>query len=905
MDRDATQLLASMVAIPPGDGRHLARQRLTHRLDEAAHARLVYVRAPAGFGKTSMLVHWVHRQFGSRRMAWLALDESHADPRALLRYLIAALRSCCGPVGEATLTLLNANLPVNVSSLVTTLLNELGALGEAVWLVLDDLHCVGDGEAAQCIAELIGHAPPHLHLVATSRETPPFPVGRLRQLGGLHEIGAADLEFTPDEVEAFLQHEALSLDLTQTNRLAANTGGWAAGLRLAAISMRDEASPGRFLDAFSGGHAAIAEFLQEDVIGRQSAELRAFLAESALLDEPSPALCDHALECEHSETLLEEVYERGLFLTRSAPDGSRYRYHSMFADYLRRRIRRDNPLRAARICARASDWYARRGADSDAIDYAIRSGDEARAADLLEAASERLFAAGQLEVLQAFAARLPDNVLDECPRLLLDLIWARTLSWESRAAAALMQRVQNYAARHGEVLPVALREKILHREIMMALLRDDLAAAESLWERWPAVSTGENDYFDGSAESAALIARRERFDCRFVIGQSPRVRRRFTDAGAEYGTVWFDSLIGPAILMSGESERAAPVLQAAIEVAARTSGNDAPLIAMPALLLADVHYERGELDACRVLTDTWLPRADRIGFADQLVAGYVCAIRLAALAGDDAEAFRLLSRGEAQAVEYGFERLGAHLASERVALLLTTGRAREARGQLKSDPALQRSSLTPGKFASVSDAVVAIAHARVAHGTATAPDAIRVLRAWVNYVEGHGCVRHAIRLRTLLATLLHAANEPAEAWRVLRLAIEQSRTSGIVQPFVEEGARVLSVLDFAAAENGQVRGALAATVATLRSYLAGETDEVRVVATPRVRRQGIAIDPLTQRQREILVNIADGSSNKEVAAQLGVSEATVKWHLRLVYDKLGVHRRVAAVREARALGLIP
>ncbi len=903
---DTSPLLSSMVTLPPADRRLVQRARLARRLDEASTCRLVCVRAPAGFGKTSMLLDWIHQQPPSRRIAWLSLQEAHDDPRTLLRYLIAALRSRCGALGEATLTLLNADVPISTGSLVTTLLNELAALADPVWLVLDDLHSLGaDGDAADCIARMLEHAPPCLHFIVTTRAAPPFPLGRLRELGQICEIRTRELEFTHAEIASFIARETLALDPQQSARLAANTGGWAAGLRLAAIGMREASSVSHFLDSFSGGHEAIADFLQEDVLSRQPATLQDFLAETAQLDELNPALCDHVLERDDSEALLRAAHDKGLFLVRVTPDAAHYRYHPMFADYLRQRLQRVDPSRAARVCARASAWYARQGADYEAIAYALRAGQNERAAALLEEACERLFAAGRLEALRSFAARLPDGLLDDCPRLLLDLIWMHTLQWEARAAQALMRRVQAYAARHDTTLSPELEEKILHREIMIALLQDDLAQAEALWENWPAVSTGNNPYFDGSAETAELVARREHFDGRFVLAQAPRVRRYFTDAGAEYGTVWFDCVFAPALLMRGESDRAVGILQGAMETAERTSGVDSPLIAMPALLLAEVHYERGELDTCRRLVDAWLPRAGHIGFVDQLVAGYVCAIRLAALGGDHEQAFRLLSQGEALASEHAFARLAVHLASERVMTLLRCGRRSEARGQVAAGGVPQASALLPRKSATVSDAVTVLSHACVARGSTSAADFVRVLRSWVNFAEGHGAVRHAIRLRCVLAGLLHAQGEPAEAWRTLRAAIEQSRVSGIVQPLREDGRRTLHILDFALAAEGTARGTLAATVQALRDDLATAAGDTPAPAVPRSRPARTAMaEALSERQIEILAAIADGSSNKEVAARLGISEATVKWHLRLVYEKLGVHRRVAAVREARALGLV-
>jgi len=896
-----SQIVSTLISIPPADRRWIARSRLARRLDAGAGHRLVHVRAPAGFGKTSLVAAWAQRRREAGvPVAWVSLSRSHDDARTLLRYIVASLRRAWSGVGEATLTLLNANMPVAVTSLVTTFVNELGGLGEPTWLVLDDFHCVTAAEANAAFESLLNLAPPKLHFVLTSREAAAFPLGRLRQAGSLFELGPRDLEFSREEVAAFLEQEALALTPAQSAALARNTGGWAAGLRLAAIAIRDEREPGRFIESFAGGHAAIAEFLQQDVLQRQPPGLQRFLLDSGLLGELSPPLCDFVLAREDSRAMLATAYDKGLFLFTADAGGERFRYHHMFADFLRNRLEREDPERARQLYARASRWHAEHGAWREAVDFAFRAGDVATAGALLEAHSEAIFASGQLEQLEALAARLPEAVLDTCPRLLLDLVWIHTLRWEIEKGKRLMRRVERYLERlaASQEVPQALREKVLHREIMFRMLQDQLDEGDALWEQWPLVATGENAYFEGSAESPHLVASRERFQCRFVIAKAPRVRRKYTDAGAEYGTVWFDCLIAPAYLMAGEAERAEAVLRGAIAVARRTSGEASPLVAMPSMLLAEVLYERNDLDAVRTIIATWLPKADQIGFVDQLIAGYVCAARMAAMDGESAQALEILGRGEQLAAEHAFERLQMHLTAERVRQLLRLGRAGQARELL---PARQRPALSPpGRTATVADEMLAIAAARLALGTAEAGAAVKTTKAWVNHCEGHGCLRDAIRLRAVLAVLLQAAGEAREAWRALRPALRHAASTGIMRPLIDEGARLQRIIEAVPLEAADLEPDIRRVTAALRELLAeGGTDGGRLPATA----PG-AVDALTPREREVLLQVADGSSNKEIAARLGLSEATVKWHLAHVFDKLDVHRRVGAVRRARELGIL-
>lgn len=898
-------IVSTQIAAPAADGRLIVRERLRARLDEAAARRLVHVAAPAGYGKTSLVAEWLAAQrAGGTRTAWVSLNEEHDDAGTLLRYVVAALRTAWPGVGEATLTLLNSGVPVTGSALVTTLVNELAAVTADTVLVLDDLHSLADADAVAACRELVTNAAAALHFVTTSREPPPFPVGRLRERGELGEIGADDLEFSTEEIGRFLEREAIDLAPDERAALARNTGGWAAGLRLAAIALRTEPERGRFIESFSGGHAAIGEFLQEDVLARQPEALRQFLTCAGLLGEVSAAQCDAVLERNDSRAMLELAHEKGLFTFSVDAERERFRFHHLFADFLARRLERGAPDLAHRIHLRASEWHETQGEARRAIHHALAADDGQRAAHLLETFSEELFAQGRLELLTGYARRLPDALRRRCPRLQLDLVWIHTLNWEIRAAERRLGEVRAFVEEtYGDAPPAALAEKILHREIMIALLRDRLDESEALWSRWPSVSTGEDDYFEGSAETVTMITHRERFDVRFVLASAPRVRRLFVDAGTPFGTVWFDSIVGPAHWLAGAPDDAAAILAGAAATAARVSGEGSPLVAMPSLLLAAVELDRCAFDRARALVERWLPLADRIGFVDQLIEGYLCAARLAERDGDDAAVFAHLQAGDALAAEYGFERLAAHLACERVRQLLRLGRTDEARDVLSSVAAVAARPLgPPAAGASRADAAVVLARAQAAD-EAGLPEVVRVLRAWVAFVEGRGCTREILRQRAALAAVQQRLGRPRDAWRTLRPALGLAASSGLVWPLLESGGALLPVLDAAEATDALAADPLGEHVARLRALVAGAVPTLEDVARRPPPTAAGAVH-LTPRQREILAAIADGSSNKEVGARLGLSEATVKWHLQHAYDALGVHRRVAAVRRARALGLI-
>ncbi len=906
MHSETPQVIGTLLAVPPAPPWFVERDALAGVLATAAGSRLCFVRAPAGYGKTTLVADWARRtRAAGGRVSWLSLGELHDDPRTLLRYVVAALRTSWGPIGEATLTLLNTNLPVGASSLVTTLVNEMAALSETTWLVLDDVHGLRHADALQVLQELLQHAPAQLHVVMTSREAPGFPVARMRQQGQLVEIGMRELAFSADEAARLLQKENLPLASGDADALARHTGGWAAGLRLAAISMREQRSTAGFIRSFAGDQSAVSAFLQEDVLSRQPAVLQQFLLGAGVLDELSAPMCDEVLERGDSRALLEQALARGLFLIPVDGAGERFRFHRMFGEFLRQRALRDDPGLVRRIAARASDWCDRHGDTYAAVEYALRADEPERAGELLDSCSERIFAAGQLEVLERLAGRLPPGVIERCPRFALDLVWIHTLRWQITPARRLMRRVKaglQARAAAGEAITPSLHEKLLHREIMIALLHDRLEEAEALRSRWPLLTTGENDYFEGSAETADLLARRERLDVRYVLAAAPRVRRLFQNAGTEFGTVWFDSVCAPAYLLSGNAERAAQVLRGAIDTAVRVTGPDSALVAMPSLLLAQVCYLRNDLAQARALIHQWLAQADQIGFVDQLIAGFVCAARLADHAGEHAQALAMLDRGDDLAAAFGFERLALHLTAERLRQLCMQGQAGAAREILANSAVMHdHPLLPPDRQASVTRAVAVMTRAGLSRGSSEQAAATRVLRAWIASLESHGCVALVIRMRAVLADLLFAEGDARGAWRALRPAVEAAADSGLLRPLIDEATGSLATLRHAGDSGALAGDPLAPLVAALLDAPAGEPD----IGRPGGVATGARMEALTPREHEVLCCVADGSSNKEIGQRLGMSEATVKWHLQHVYDKLAVHRRVGAVRRARTLGLIP
>ena len=417
-ERDA--LLATKLYVPGPRPGFVARPRLAGALGEGLARGLVLVCAPAGFGKTALLADWVRS--GGRPVAWLSLDAADDDPVRFWRHVVAALDRARPGIGERAGPLLGPP-PPSFEALVTALINELAAQpGEdEIMLVLDDYHLVDAQPVHASLAFLLEHLPPGLRLVLASRSDPPLPLARLRAGGQLAELRAGELRFTAEEAAALLR-EAIGADLpgTAVAALAARTEGWAAGLQLAALSLRGQADPAGFVATFSGSHRYVLDYLAGEVLDRQSEEVRTFLLQTSVLERLSGELCDAVTGRTGGQVMLEQVERANLFLVPLDEVRGWWRYHHLFADLLRARLQQQHPDRLAALHRNAGAWSAERGLADDAVRHAVAAGEMTWAARLVEQYFDAAYnLRGEEATVQRWLAALPAELVLSRPRLLL------------------------------------------------------------------------------------------------------------------------------------------------------------------------------------------------------------------------------------------------------------------------------------------------------------------------------------------------------------------------------------------------------------------------------------------------------------------------------------------------------
>ena len=417
-------LLATKLHVPGPRPGLVPRPRLADRLDEGLGRGLVLVCAPAGSGKTALLADWA--RCGPRPAAWLSLDAGDNDPARFWRHAVAALDRVCPGIAERVGPLLGPPPPPSFEGLVTALINELAAQPGAgeVALVLDDYHLIGSQQVHASVEFLLEHRPPGLRLVLASRSDPPLALARRRARGQLAEVRAADLRFTIGEAAALLQQVVAAPDMALPDAavaaLAARTEGWAAGLQLAALSLRGQADVTGFVAAFTGSHRYVLDFLAEEVLEGQSEQVRAFLLETSVLERLSGPLCDAVTGRTGSQALLEQVERAGLFLVPLDEVRGWWRYHHLFADLLRARLQDEQPGRVAPLHRNAAAWSEEHGLADEAIRHAVAAGEMTWAARLIERHFDAVYyLRGEAETIQRWLSALPADLVRSRPRLLL------------------------------------------------------------------------------------------------------------------------------------------------------------------------------------------------------------------------------------------------------------------------------------------------------------------------------------------------------------------------------------------------------------------------------------------------------------------------------------------------------
>ena len=598
-----TPVLATKLYFPAPRPQITSRPRLLKRLNDelGASRKLSLVCAPAGFGKTTLLIEWItqrRRQHPGECIAWLSLDAQDNDSSRFLTYIIAALRGADAEIGAEMTELVQRDQVLAMQPALTSLINDVARSGKEFILVLDDYHVIEEGPIHEAVTFILDHLPPQLHLVIASRSDPPLSLARLRSRGELSEFRAADLRFTPDEAADFLnQVMNLSLSAEDISALETRTEGWITGLQLAGLSLRERGDASGFIKAFTGSHRFVIDYLVEEVLQRQSAEVRSFLLATALLDHLTGGLCEAITGVSGGSAMLEALERDNLFVIPLDDRRQWYRYHHLFAEVLRARALQELPGRVPGLHRLASEWYEQNDLTEDAVRHALAAKDFGRAADLIETVLPTMRQTRQDGIVLAWLTALPDEVVRTRPVLSVFCAWRMLVSGNLEAVEpwlrAAEQRLEAAAA-DGEVPEDSALASVRGQELPMLPSTIEMYRASLAQARGDVSATAQH------AQEALELAR----------------------PGDHFARGAASAFLGLASWAQGDLETAVRTFSNAVS-SLHEAGNLTDELSSTTLL-ADMWVARGQLREARQLYERALSHAAAQGEPTCLPAGWCC-----------------------------------------------------------------------------------------------------------------------------------------------------------------------------------------------------------------------------------------------------------------------------------------
>ncbi|MBN1978103.1 MAG: tetratricopeptide repeat protein [Anaerolineae bacterium] len=883
----------------------MSRLHLIEQLNEGLclGRKLTLASAPAGFGKTTLVSAWAANC--GRPVAWLSLDEGDNDPARFLTYLAAALQTVGVQVGgEAAAT----------EAYLTALVNQAGSVDPFI-LVLDDYHFITAQPVHDVLAFFLDHLPGTVHLVIATRADPPLPVARLRGRGQLTELRLADLRFTPDEAAQFLEQVmGLTLAAEDVAALSSRTEGWIAGLQMAALSLQGRGDVSRFVAAFTGSNRYILDYLLEEVLRREPERVQEFLLQTSILERLCAPLCSVVVEIGESanrrqgaasptcslagsQSTLEHLERANLFIVPLDDRREWYRYHRLFADLLRQRLHQMYPDRVPALHRRASVWYEESGSMAEAIDHALAAEDLDRAADLIEANAEATLMRGEVSTFLRWIGALPDDLVRARPAL--SVLYAWMLLWQGQSFSLIESLLCDAEKGDARVSgrATALRGLIAglrgqtERTIELCSLALEQLPEEDRFVRplalWllRAIELAEGE---GKADMQAI----------------DNVFRMSQRAGNVMLSVMIACNRAEILMRQGQPYEAAATYRKAVELATDAQGRRMPIAGQALVGLGELLREWGELDAAERYLVEGIELGEQWTEVGPLEA-YVALARVRWAQGNMASAWDALQKAQELAVKYDVTELDdLSVAMFRAWMWTSQGDLEPARRWAEErdlfayiDTPLQEEvsdsyDLRIRKYELLVLARLLIAQERPG-------DALKLLESLIPVAEWRGRPAMLVEICALQALAYQAQGDLDRALDALECALSLAEPKGYVGIFAGEGEPMRVLLREVAR-----RGVAVEYVGRLLPAFSGSKFQASDSRMSSNLQPETLPEPLSERELEVLRLLNAHLSNTEVAEKLFISVNTVRFHVKNIYGKLGVHRRSEAIQRAEELELL-
>jgi LuxR family maltose regulon positive regulatory protein len=916
-------LLQTKLYTPPLPPALVPRPHLLNRLTQGLNGKLTLVCAPAGSGKTTLLRHWLAgiQQQERRASVWLTLDALDNDLTRFFSYLIAALQHIAPDLGQTALAGLETQQAPNVVLFLTHLLNEIVILDTSFVLVLDDFHVITDPMLHEVIAFLLNYLPPHMHLVLSSRTTPPIALARLRAQGQVTQLRAADLCFTLTEATTFF-NRVMRLDLRAADieLLEQRTEGWIAGLHLAAQALQglDTIQASDFLASFAGDHQDIAGYLLEEVFHQQPEYIQKFLLHTCILERFCAPLCDVLIQTGEEENhishqsipssqdILDALEQANLFLVPLDARHQWYRYHHLFTDVLRRQRGRE----ASELHRRAASWFEQEGMLDEAVKHLLAAQDDERAAHLIEKHAERLFweRSGMLTLLH-WLEQLLENVIRRSPRLCLTHAWilSEMHTDKNQLIASRLQDAALLLGTNEDASPSPSAQDEISNEVRHYMLAEkniltarivsqqgDTSGALLLCQQTLEQLPETYPLMRGIATAICAFVEHDITTVSCLLTQSIALCRT---AGNRYFAALFTANLIEVLLVQGQLHRAERAFRRLLHFPEK---HDGPEIGMMCVSVAMVYLERKDLQTAEMYLQEGIERCRPFdAWAGVVFVGLLRLARIRSLQHNIDGAYALLKeaeqfeeRGRASHIPFPIPRL--ETAQAQLWLMqgnlsaslswATDWRALAAGGDLRCSHEVEYLTLTR----------ILIAQARKQANEEWANEARQLISSLLQFAQTSGRTGHVLEMYLLQALIDQMQGNMPLAFNSLQKALSLAEPEEYVCRFVDEGEPMAKLL-----REAVIKG-IAPDYCTLLLAVFPNNEHTLSVSTL----SSSPMDPLTKQEWKTLQLLASPLAIPQIAAELIVEVSTIRTHIKRIYSKLDVHTRIEAVQRAKELGIL-